>query len=207
MKDDFDSLNDYELLYMIRTGDDMAFEMLLEKYEHYIQFLLEKQTEGTWLTSKEDLKQECYILLVSLAESFREDLGCSFLTYLVSCVRKRISNYQRVEMKNRYGFKTISLDSCISEDVGALIDVIDPKKAFYQPEYECRYTELIEKMKALLLSLPEKEKIVWDLMNRKLSYEEAAQVMGVTRKQFDNLRLRLKKKIVFCIMKHNDNEK
>ena len=37
-------------------------------------------------------------------------------------------------------------------------------------------------------------------MNEKLSYEEAARIMGITRKQFDNLRLRLKKKIVFTIM-------
>ena len=46
----------------------------------------------------------------------------------------------------------------------------------------------------------EKEKMVWSLMNEKLSYEEAARIMGITRKQFDNLRLRLKKKIVFTIM-------
>ena len=81
-----------------------------------------------------------------------------------------------------------------------MIDLIDPKNAFYQPEYEWRYAELVEALRDMLMSLSEKEKMVWSLMNEKLSYEEAARIMGITRKQFDNLRLRLKKKIVFTIM-------
>ena len=54
------------------------------------------------------------------------------------------------------------------------------------------------------MTLSEKEKMVWTLMNQKLTYEEAAQKMGISRKQFDNLRLRLKKKIVFQIMKEKE---
>ncbi|MBP3398441.1 MAG: hypothetical protein J6K75_01660 [Erysipelotrichaceae bacterium] len=38
-------------------------------------------------------------------------------------------------------------------------------------------------------------------MNEGISYEDAAEIMGISRKQFDNMRLRLKKKIVFSIMK------
>ena len=37
MKDTFYSLNDYELLYMIRTGDVMALELMLKKYENYVR--------------------------------------------------------------------------------------------------------------------------------------------------------------------------
>ena len=40
MKDTYYSLNDYELLYMMRAGDPVAFELLLEKYEDYVKYLM-----------------------------------------------------------------------------------------------------------------------------------------------------------------------
>ena len=201
MKDNLYSMNDYELLYMVRTKDANALELLLKKYEQYMSYLMVKQFEPDGITSKEDLQQECRILLLSLVESYREDQGCRFLTYVVNGVRNRIGNRNRVHQRSTKGIKFVSLDSCVNEEAGGfLIDLIDPKNAFYQPEYEWRYADLVEALRNMLMSLSEKEKMVWSLMNEKLSYEEAARIMGITRKQFDNLRLRLKKKIVFTIM-------
>ena len=201
MKDNLYSMNDYELLYMVRTKDANALELLLKKYEQYMSYLMIKQFEPDGITSKEDLQQECRILLLSLVESYREDQGCRFLTYVVNGVRNRIGNRNRVHQRSTKGIKFVSLDSCVNEEAGGfLIDLIDPKNAFYQPEYEWRYADLVEALRNMLMSLSEKEKMVWSLMNEKLSYEEAARIMGITRKQFDNLRLRLKKKIVFTIM-------
>ena len=201
MKDNLYSMNDYELLYMVRAKDTNALELLLKKYEQYMSYLMVKQFEPDGITSKEDLQQECRILLLSLVESYREDQDCRFLTYLVNGVRNRIGNRNRIHQRSTKGIKFISLDSCVNEEAGgALIDLIDPKNAFYQPEYEWRYADLVEALRNMLMSLSEKEKMVWSLMNEKLSYEEAARIMGITRKQFDNLRLRLKKKIVFTIM-------
>ncbi len=201
MKDNLYSMNDYELLYMVRTKDANALELLLKKYEQYMSYLMVKQFEPDGITSKEDLQQECRILLLSLVESYREDQGCRFLTYLVNGVRNRIGNRNRVHQRSAKGIKFVSLDSCVNEEAGgSLIDLIDPKNAFYQPEYEWRYADLVEVLRNMLMSMSDKEKMVWSLMNEKLSYEEAARIMGITRKQFDNLRLRLKKKIVFTIM-------
>ena len=201
MKDNLYSMNDYELLYMVRAKDTNALELLLKKYEQYMSYLMVKQFEPDGITSKEDLQQECRILLLSLVESYREDQGCRFLTYVVNGVRNRIGNRNRVHQRSTKGIKFVSLDSCVNEEAGgSLIDLIDPKNAFYQPEYEWRYADLVEALRNMLMSLSEKEKMVWSLMNEKLSYEEAARIMGITRKQFDNLRLRLKKKIVFTIM-------
>jgi RNA polymerase sporulation-specific sigma factor len=201
MKDNLYSMNDYELLYMVRAKDTNALELLLKKYEQYMSYLMVKQFEPDGITSKEDLQQECRILLLSLVESYREDQGCRFLTYVVNGVRNRIGNRNRVHQRSTKGIKFVSLDSCVNEEAGGfLIDLIDPKNAFYQPEYEWRYADLVEALRNMLMSLSEKEKMVWSLMNEKLSYEEAARIMGITRKQFDNLRLRLKKKIVFTIM-------
>ncbi|MBR5290382.1 MAG: sigma-70 family RNA polymerase sigma factor [Erysipelotrichaceae bacterium] len=203
MKDTLYSLNDYELLYMVRTKDATALQLILQKYEQYMNYLMARYIEPDGISSKEDLQQECRILLLSLVESYREDQDCRFLTYLVNGVRNRIGNRNRVHQRSTKGIRFVSLDSCVNEDAGgSLIDLIDPKNAFYQPEYEWRYAELVEALRDMLMSLSEKEKMVWSLMNEKLTYEEAAQMMGITRKQFDNLRVRLKKKIVFTIMEN-----
>ena len=204
MKDTFCSLNDYELLYMIRAKDALAIELLLQKYENYMNHLMAKYVSEDG-TSKDDLHQECKILLITLAESYREDQGCRFLTYLVNGIRNRIGSRQRVHQRSLQGIKFVSLDSRINEEVnGSLIDLIDPRNAFYQPEYEWRYAESVEVLRETLMSLSEKEKMVWSLMNEKLSYEECARILGITRKQFDNLRLRLKKKIVLKIMENDE---
>ena len=70
MKDNLYSMNDYELLYMVRAKDTNALELLLKKYEQYMSYLMVKQFEPDGITSKEDLQQECRILLLSLVESY-----------------------------------------------------------------------------------------------------------------------------------------
>lgn len=208
MREALYSLNDNELLYMMRTGDATAHRLLLDKYENYIRMMLEKYVDTPDTISMDDLNQECKILLFELSQTYRHDQGCRFLTYLVNGIQHRVSNLNRIELRKMRNFKLISLDTSVNEDSeSTLLDILEPKHAFYQPEYEWRYAESVEKLRGLLQSLSEKEKVVWRLMNEKLSYEEAARRMGVTRKQFDNMRLRLKKKIVFCVMKSDHEDK
>ncbi len=208
MRGELYSLNDNELLYMMRTGDSEAHRLLLEKYENYIKMMLERHVNMPDLNSMDDLGQECRILLLELSDTYRADQGCRFLTYLVNGIQYHINNLNRVEHRKMKRFKAISLDMFVSEDSDStLLDILDSKYAFYQPEYEWRYAESVKNLSQLLQSLSEKEKVVWRLMNENLSYEEAARIMGVTRKQFDNMRLRLKKKIVYCVMKPEDTER
>ena len=69
MKDTLYSLNDYELLYMVRTKDATALQLILQKYEQYMNYLMARYIEPDGISSKEDLQQECRILLLSLVES------------------------------------------------------------------------------------------------------------------------------------------
>ncbi len=205
MRETLYSLNDYELLYMIRTGDSMAYQLLLGKYEKYIKQLLNKHFDYVVSTSKEDLNQECRILLTDLTQTYRDDQDCRFLTYLVNGIRHRLSSIQRNERRKMNHVQLLSLDCIVSEDANSTyLDVVDPKYAFYQPDYEWRYAESLDNLHQMLMTLSDKEKVVWHLMNGKLSYDEAAEKSGMTRRQFDSIRMRLKKKVVFCVMKPND---
>ena len=114
MKDNLYSMNDYELLYMVRAKDANALELLLKKYEQYMSYLMVNHFEPDGITSKEDLQQECRILLLSLVESYREDQGCRFLTYLVNGVRIRIGNRNRVHQRSEKGIKFVYSDEAVS---------------------------------------------------------------------------------------------
>lgn len=201
--EDIYTLNDYELLYLIRTGDSIAHRMLLAKYENYMQVLMDRFVEGNEVEMREDLMQECRILLADLCMRYREDQNCSFLTFLVNGIRNRIKSITRKEQRRLKNIRTVSLDSFVKEEGISITygDYLDCRCAFYQPDFEWRYADSIEQLIKLLNSLSEKEKKVWELMNEGISYEDAAEIMGISRKQFDNMRLRLKKKIVFSIMK------
>lgn len=204
MDDNYNS-NDNELLYLIRTGDPIAQQMLLDKYENYMMVLMDRFVDGNLSESREDLKQECRILLADLCMRYREDQGCRFLTFLVNGLKNHLKSKKRTEKRKMKDVKFVSLDSYVSEDESGISygEYINPKNAFFQPEYEWRYADSIRQLKELIESLSEKEKQVWKLMNEDVTYEQAAEIMGISRKQFDNMRLRLKKRIVFCIMKTN----
>lgn len=204
MKKELYLTNDNELLYMIRSGDPMAYQLMLEKYENYIQALMEQFADDSKAEMRDDLNQECRILLMDLCERYRDDQECRFITFLVGGVRNRLKSIQKAEKRKRRRMKTVSLDSFVSEDGDPLIDIMNAGHMFYQPEFEWRYAHSVTQLNELLEKLTDKERLVWQLMNDDASYEEAAEVMGVTAKQFDNMRLRLKKKIVFAIMDDKD---
>ena len=74
---------DNELLYMIRQQDDWAVESLLNKYKPMICGMIFRlgQFENCSVSGdayKEDLEQESRMMLVSAADSYREDYPCSF---------------------------------------------------------------------------------------------------------------------------------
>ncbi|MBP3399210.1 MAG: hypothetical protein J6K75_05585, partial [Erysipelotrichaceae bacterium] len=114
--EDIYTLNDYELLYLIRTGDSTAHRMLLAKYENYMQVLMDRFVEGTEVEMREDLMQECRILLADLCMRYREDQNCSFLTFLVNGIRNRIKSITRKEQRRLKNIRTVSLDSFVKEE-------------------------------------------------------------------------------------------
>ena len=109
MDDNYNS-NDNELLYLIRTGDPIAQQMLLDKYENYMMVLMDRFVDGNLSESREDLKQECRILLADLCMRYREDQGCRFLTFLVNGLKNHLKSKKRTEKRKMKDVKFVSLD-------------------------------------------------------------------------------------------------
>ena len=90
-------VNDNELIYMIREGDDFAVKRLFEKYRPLVNSI----ANSFYVFSKRlgiefsDLMQEGYIGLYNAYSSFNEFGDVKFYTYALTCIRNHLNTYCR----------------------------------------------------------------------------------------------------------------
>ena len=118
-------VNDNELIYMIRDGDDFAINRLFEKYKPLVTSVANSfYVFGKGLGIEfSDLMQEGYIGLYNAYSSFNEYSDVKFYTYALTCIRNHLNTYCRNMnvKKNYYLNNSISIDECES----LLIDYYD----------------------------------------------------------------------------------
>ena len=201
-KRNYKELNDYELLYLIYQSDDLAFNELSCKYEAYIIYLVDSiyRTDPCGV-SKEDCIQECKLRFYEAVKSFRDDQGCSFLTYLTVCVKRKMMGFQRY--KHQYVQRAVgmmSLDMMIGEDEQSyLVDNIRCKDKMLEPEYRTRYNDSVRKVNSFIMDLSEQDQKIWQMMNADLSYQQAADLIGISKKTYDNRCQSIKRRIIRSI--------
>lgn len=72
--------NDYELLYLIRQKDEMAFAALMHKYEEIADKLIKKYIGACKSgLSEDDYLQLARLKLVQTIDDYREDQEASFI--------------------------------------------------------------------------------------------------------------------------------
>ena len=77
--------NDYELLYLIRQKDEMAFAALMHKYEEIADKLIKKYIGACKSgLSEDDYLQLARLKLVQTIDDYREDQEASFYHYFCS---------------------------------------------------------------------------------------------------------------------------
>ena len=75
-----DYLNDYELIYLIRDNNEIALNLLYEKYRPLIFHFIKKF--HIYNIYKEDFIQEGYMSIHVALQTYSFDYDCSFLSYL-----------------------------------------------------------------------------------------------------------------------------
>lgn len=85
--------NDYELLYLIKRGSDVAYEMLHRKYELCIYDLV-KVIPYTY-QDKDDIVQDCLMGITKAIESFDANYNVLFYTYVSLIFKRIISKFWR----------------------------------------------------------------------------------------------------------------
>lgn len=168
---DYKIYNDYELLYLINEGSEIAFNIFFKKYEIYIIKIVKEYVE-VYDSRFEDLVQEGRMALFTCMKNYNDNLNTSFFTYFTVTIRRRIlkllnTDYcntivleesmpiYSIENKKIYGRmffddpeKIELFDECIIGNT-SLAEFSKNKKIRYSIVYR-RYRKIIEELKIIL---------------------------------------------------------
>lgn len=187
--------NDYELLYMIRQQDEMAFQYLFKKYESHLKMLIAKKWNCSFsLFDENDLLQLAYLKVLEAIEAYNETRECSFCTYMTMCVLRKLTSQRRTELRHR--IVSYSLQKEVHEASETLYEEkVENNQSLYNPSYYIEYKLVLAQMKKFVDSLSEADKKILNCMTEGLSYKDAAARLEMTPKGYDNAVYRIKKKL------------
>ena len=203
---------DNELLYIMHQQDDWAVEDLLNKYKPMICGMIFRlgQFENCSVSGdayKEDLEQESRMMLVSAADSYREDYPCSFKTYLQNCLRKHLLTiYRHSQCSSDAAFYACdSLDIIVGENHATYkAELLDSNDRFFDPVYCFALNEASKQIKHLRRYFTPKEWKILCLSLESTSYQEAAALLNITRKSYGNQLSRVRKKLEYLTRKFSE---
>ena len=173
--------NDYELLYLIRQKNEIAFAILMRKYERVARYLIQKYVgEGLSLLLKEDYLQNGRLKLLQAVEDYREDSNSSFYHFYCEIYHNLLIDCYRKSQRRNYA---ISLDEPLygSDNQYCLLDIMESSTEYISVSPES--LERIQKRKANLNSM---EKKIVDLRAVGYTYQQIADLLKINIKKVDN---------------------
>lgn len=171
---DYSKFNDYEILYLIKEGNECALALMFQKYETYITKIANSVCIYNW--NVDDLIQEGRIVLYTCIWQYNADYKLSFFSFLTICLKRcfiksmhKDDYYQRsysfreeLEATNDYSKGMVYLSEKLLEDSedmelyrfvildGFSLTLYAKKKAIpYGTAYR-KYLSLIEKLKNII---------------------------------------------------------
>lgn len=96
--------NDFELIYLIKDGSEAAYKYLFSKYKVFVYKVVCDSVPPT--DKRNDVIQECLMVLDNCIWSFNDELNVSFYSYLYICIKRKISRV----MSSGYLTKNIFLN-------------------------------------------------------------------------------------------------
>lgn len=192
------NFSDFELIYMIHQKDEVALDILLNKYHRMLWGLIhtivkEKNLVGMHL---DDLYQEATLGFMEAIYGYREDQKTLFITFLRVCVDRKIRTAIRRMHAQNYTIlsRSVSLDACIRQDESLYMADILPAAQSYEPSWRFYYQESANQAKQIAQDLSPFEKKVYLLKRANYSYKQIAEQLNCTQKQIDNTLQRIRKK-------------
>ena len=196
---DYDNIKDEDLIEIIKSGDELAFDYLINKYKELVNIKVSKYyIIGA---EREDIVQEGLIGLFKAIKSYRPDMQNSFKSFANMCIERQLitaiktSNRQKHMPLNSYLSLNISAyDEEEGESDASLLDVFnntlieDPLDTITKKEYYQDIENTIEK------SLSDFEKKVLNKYINGKSYVEIAEDLDTPVKSIDNAIQRIRKK-------------
>lgn len=198
---DYDNMNDEDLVEIIKSGDKLAFDYLINKYKELVNIKVSKYfIIGA---ERDDIVQEGLIGLFKAIKSYKSDMKNSFKSFANMCIERQLitaiksSNRQKHMPLNSYLSLNISAyDEEESDSDTSLIDVFnadsteDPLDTITKKEYFEYIEDTIDK------TLSDFEKKVLNKYINGKSYVQIAEDLDTPVKSIDNAIQRIRKKAI-----------
>ncbi len=192
----YKDMSDEDLIQIIKSGDKLALEFLIDKYKELVNMKVSKFFMIG--AEKEDIVQEGLIGLFKAIKSYNVEKQNSFKTFANLCIERQLitaiksSNRQKHMPLNSY----LSLNTTAYEEDedSNLLDVFDahqiedPLETITKKEYYQTVENAIDK------SLSDFEKQVLNRYMQGESYVQIAQKLDAPVKSIDNAIQRIRKK-------------
>ena len=119
----FNNYNDYELIYLYREGNPKALELLIGKYIVLINKLLITYD----VKYKEDIRQDCVMIIYECIKRYDMNSEASFYTYTKLSLQRKIFRYKsklNLEREAIRQFKHYNKNNIVSKRLSFVHDRI-----------------------------------------------------------------------------------
>lgn len=181
--------NDHELLYLVSESNEIAFEILIKKYEPLIKNRIVKYRINT--KNYNDFYQECLSVLIMCIQKYNSDKKMSFSNYVDMSINYHIRNMLKKEKDYYY-------------DV-VLVDMTDID---YLKEETNDYVVTFKEENTFVSSyLSNYEEEVYNYISDGLNVKEIATEIERGKESVYNTISRIKRKLIKSkIIKENEDE-
>ncbi len=182
--------SDEELVAVILSGDESAFQCLVERHSASIYRIAFSITGGH--ADAEDVTQETFLRVYKHLNGFNPEKA-SFKTWLLTIARNQSINiFSSVKRKATRFFSDFDSNDAGSESfLSSLASPNDDAEQAYSKQVE------FQKVNAAIGKLPERQRTALLLKaQEELSYEQIAVVMGATASSVESLIFRARRKLL-----------
>lgn len=193
-------IDDDECIYMCRKGNELAWQLLQEKYKAFIYSWIDSAvTTYRYLSlSRDELYQSMLLVWHDAVEAYQEEYGL-FYSYAKLCVTRDLISFLRQETsdQSKKVNRSYSLDEPISESEGTTYgDLLESHYWSTSPTATYEVNETWERIENVIdEQLSEQERQVFYLQQDGIDYEEIAARLHISKKKVDNLLQKIKRHI------------
>ena len=205
--EEFENLDDEELINMTKKGDKKALNYLLDKYTDIVSMKAGKYfIVGA---EKEDIMQEGLIGLFKAIKSFDTQKQSSFKTFANLCIERQLQTAIKSSMRQKHmplnSYLSFNTSAYEENDDTSLLEVFEQENASEDPldivtkkEYYNFVEDRIEE------TLSDFEKQVLHRYTNGESYVEIAEKVNAPVKSVDNAIQRIRKKTIKNILNYDE---
>lgn len=195
----YKDLNDYEIMYLVEENDDIANELLFEKYRPIILNIAIKYKEEAkkYGLELDDLIQEGYVGLYNAMKTYNQNKDSLFYTYALISIRSKILNLIRCNnnCKNSALNNSLSLyEKSVNFNDISLLDVISDEKCI-NPSDNLLEKEFNSIIADFLYSLDFNYALIFELRLNGFCNKDISLLLDVSNRSVTNNIFRINKKL------------